>query len=166
MSFAYFRENEEVPDWIEEEAIVDEEEDELTFEHRRESDLESLMSPTSLRPSRSRSSVEAPLLWRQSSGGEYIEPRKGGTVSQKIYIATEDLTAVIAGFSTSAFGYAMYLAICVLSGGLGYLLLRWLPRWRVRLIGNPEPLHKCQWTVIEVITVRPASEIVHIANKV
>lgn len=152
MSFTYFQEIEEIPDWREEEAIVgEEEEDELAFDYHREADLEAQMSPTSLQPTRSRSSVEAPLLWRQSSGGEYVEPRKGGTVSQKIYIVTEDLTAVIAGFSTSVSGFALYLTICVLTGGLGYLLFRWMPRWRVRLIGKPEPLHRCEWTAIEVL---------------
>lgn len=162
MSFTYFQENEEIPDWREEEAIVGEdEEDELAFEYHREADLEAQMSPTSLRPTRSRSSVEAPLLWRQSSGGEYIQPRKGGTVSQKIYIVTEDLTAVIAGFSTSVTGFALYLTICVLTGGLGYLLFRWMPRWRVRLIGNPEPLHRCEWTAIEVPPIPPNLQSPH-----
>ncbi|KAL1958314.1 hypothetical protein VTO42DRAFT_4631 [Malbranchea cinnamomea] len=151
VSFTYFQEHNEVLDWRDEAAVIDEDEDLVTFGDRHEPDLESqIMSPRSvLRPTRSRSSVEAPLLWRQSTDGEYIRPRRGGTVSQKIYIVTEDLTAVIAGFSTSVYGFAVYLAICVLSGGLGYLLFRWLPRWRVKLIGRPEPLYRCQWTAIE-----------------
>jgi cation-transporting ATPase 13A3/4/5 len=106
--------------------------------------------PPDLHISRSRSSVEAPLLGRTSSEHRRRGSQTGETFSQKIYIVSEDVTAVIAGFSTSTSGYAAYMAICLLSGGLGYLLLRWMPRWRVRLIGNPESLRQCQWAAIEV----------------
>ena len=56
----------------------------------------------------------------------------------------------IAGFSTGSAGFLLYILICVFTGGLGYLLFRWLPQWRVRLVGTPAPLGKCSWVVVEV----------------
>lgn len=57
---------------------------------------------------------------------------------------------VVAGFTTSSIGYILYLAICCLTAGIGYLIFRWIPRWRIRLVGTPTPLKKCTWVVVEV----------------
>jgi cation-transporting ATPase 13A3/4/5 len=57
---------------------------------------------------------------------------------------------VVAGFTTSTIGYLLYLAICVLTGGIGYLVFRWVPRWRISIVGSPTPLKKCSWVVVEV----------------
>lgn len=98
----------------------------------------------------SRPSAESPLLRRHHSGGSDVSGyRSGGRVSQKIYILTEDMTIVIAGFSTSVFGFAIYICTCVLTCGIGYLLLRWLPKWYVKLVGRSTPLARCDWVVIE-----------------
>lgn len=97
----------------------------------------------------SRISVDDPLLARSSSK---IDARiwDSDRTTQKIYIATEDLTVVLAGFKTSKLGYALYLLLCLATAGLGYLLFRWLPRWKVRLIGSSSSLRDCHWVVIEV----------------
>jgi cation-transporting ATPase 13A3/4/5 len=42
------------------------------------------------------------------------------------------------------------MVICFLTLGFGYLLFRWLPRWRIRLVGSPSPLRDCTWVAIEV----------------
>lgn len=98
-----------------------------------------------------RDSFDAPLLHRdESPEGSVRRQSLDEVTSQKIYVATEDLTVVIAGFNTSISGYLLYLTVCFLSCGLGYLLFRWLPRWRTRLIGTPTPLCRCQWAVVEV----------------
>ena len=99
----------------------------------------------------SRVSSERPLLHnhdltKTDSGGI----GQGTRYSQKLHVTAEDLTIVIAGFSTSVLGFCVYFSICTLSLGLGYLILRWLPRWRVRLIGARKPLCDCDWVVIEV----------------
>lgn len=97
-----------------------------------------------------RGSIERPLLSRHSSAGSDTSGyRSGGRVSQKIYIHTEDMTIVVAGFKTSVIGFALYLCICVLTGGLGYLIFRWLPKWYVGFTGKPTPLGKCDWVVVE-----------------
>jgi len=70
-------------------------------------------------------------------------------VSQKVYLEEEDLTIVIAGFTTSHVGSLIYYCICWLTLGLGFLLLRWSPSWRVRLIGSVVPLGESDWVVIE-----------------
>ena len=102
----------------------------------------------------SQTSVEDPLLRRAHSTGSATSNLSGhgmrNRFSQKVYIQSEDLTIVIAGFKTSLLGYLLYLAISVLSLGLGYLLFRWLPCWRLRLVGTSCPLRSCDWVVIEV----------------
>ena len=55
----------------------------------------------------------------------------------------------------------LYLTICTLSLGLGYFILRWFPRWRVRLTGSSKPLWECDWVAIEVRELKhPGSKIV------
>ncbi|KAI1647281.1 uncharacterized protein F4817DRAFT_338035 [Daldinia loculata] len=96
----------------------------------------------------SRSSVHARLL-RTDSGVTDASGRGYSRVSQKLHMVNEDLTIVIAGFRTSRPGYTTYVLLCVVTLGLAYLLLRWLPRWQVKLIGEPCPLHDSQWVVLE-----------------
>jgi cation-transporting ATPase 13A2 len=71
-------------------------------------------------------------------------------VSQKVYIESEDLTIVITGFTTSRWKSWVYTAICVLTLGLGWLVFRWFPRWRVALTANQARLADCEWVIVEV----------------
>jgi cation-transporting ATPase 13A3/4/5 len=97
----------------------------------------------------SRGSVRSRLLRRDSglSGGSEFGR---GRFSQKTYMANEDLYIVIAGFQTSAVGLTIYVLACILTFGLAWLLLRWLPRWHVKLVGRPSTVRDCEWVVIEV----------------
>lgn len=158
-SFTYYPDEEEepLPPSEDDSAILDDE-SELHFEEEDESaDLEAGELSTMRRTSsgHSRSSVHDRLLRSDSARTEGNALGWGHRSSQKIYIANEDLTIVVAGFRTSKLGFALYLTICLVTFGLGYLLLRWLPRWQVRLIGTHCPLRDCTWVVIEVST--PAS---------
>jgi cation-transporting ATPase 13A2 len=164
-SFAYYDEEQDTEEeGLEDEAIIDEEDAEYggyTAEELEE--LEAGMSSpssNSVSPSpsrrkssvsmRSRKSVDRPLLRRHSSTGSAGSGDwKGRRSNQKIYIMTEDLTIVVAGFKTSPIGYAVYAVICVATFGLAWLLFRWLPRWRVGLVGRSTPLKECDWVVIE-----------------
>lgn len=178
-SFQYYDEDEEMDNdsWLEEEAILDDEENALDHEQdgenfddqngyhdeangegrrsRRPSSKKrrksSQQSRGSSRPSMQ--SQRAPLLRQSSTGsrgsnasGDGLNDRK----TQKLYIQSEDLTIVIAGFETSMLGYAIYITLCIITVGLAYLTFRWLPSWRVRLVGRPAPLRRCAWVVIEV----------------
>ncbi|KAI2623275.1 hypothetical protein GGR54DRAFT_597429 [Hypoxylon sp. NC1633] len=96
----------------------------------------------------SRSSVHARLL-RTESGVTDASGHGHSRVSQKLHMANEDLTIVIAGFRTSKPGYAVYISLCFASLGLAYLILRWLPRWQVKLVGEPCSLHDSEWVVLE-----------------
>ncbi|KAI1809165.1 hypothetical protein GGS20DRAFT_343323 [Poronia punctata] len=96
----------------------------------------------------SRISVNARLL-RTDSTKTDMSSRAHGRVSQKLHIVNEDLTIVIAGFRTSKIGYLTYILLCLSTLGLTYLLLRWLPRWQVKLVGEPCPLGECRWVVLE-----------------
>lgn len=99
----------------------------------------------------STSSAQEPLLIRHDPrGARSGSHAEGGRTSQKLYILTEDLTIVIAGFSTSLVRAALYTILCVSTLGLAYLVFRWLPRWHIALVGTPTPLHQCAWVVIEV----------------
>lgn len=178
-SFAYYEDERDFDseDWPEEEEAVLDEQDELerqslnaadTFvEPELDQDMDgeeqdgqrpSLMknrkssglSRTSRSSRASRTSADTPLLRRHHSAGSDASGfRTGGRMSQKIYIVTEDMTIVVAGFKTSLFGFALYICLCVLTGGLGYLVLRWLPKWYVRIIGKATTLGQCDWLVIE-----------------
>ena len=154
-SFTYFQENEESSEsshWPDDEAIEDPSDDE-EYTKSKDGDLESGLASSKRRKSSgfSRLSLEDPLLLRHDSARTDASGFGcAGRHNQKIYIATEDLTVVFAGFSTSTFGMLAYMILCLTSFGIGYLLFRWLPRWKVRLIGSPIPLHECSWIVIEV----------------
>ena len=156
-SFAYFDDEQPSPQPDANRSVSDNEEmgEEETygFETADDLDVESRPAPTGRRKSSSvsRRSVDLPLLARQTSASSSVNSGqgKGGRTSQKIYILTEDLTIVVAGFNTSLLGWPVYVAICLATLGLGYLLLRWLPRWRVKLVGSPRPLRECKWVAIE-----------------
>lgn len=155
-SFTYYPDEEEepLPPSEDDSAILDDE-SELHFEEEDGSaDLEAGELSTMRRTSsgHSRSSVHDRLLRSDSTRTEGSALGRGHRSSQKIYIVNEDLTIVVAGFRTSRLGFALYLTICLVTFGLGYLLLRWLPRWQVRLIGSQCPLRDCSWVVIEVST--------------
>ncbi|PWW72710.1 hypothetical protein C7212DRAFT_285768 [Tuber magnatum] len=96
--------------------------------------------------SATRLSSEDPLLSRRDSA---TINRDSKWTTQKIHILTEDLTIVVAGFTTSRLGYALYILISAITLGVGWLLLRWLPHWRVRLVGRRTPLRECHWVAIE-----------------
>lgn len=179
-SFTYYEEDSEPDSWLEEEAIIDEEEDEDRVDNEEDDDVDDgheqngfarsdidIESGERPLPARQRKSsglsgssrtshtcTQDPLLRRHDSGASDASYTSGrGTnnrLSQKIYIQSEDLTIVIAGFNTSILGVALYTTLCIVTAGLGYLLFRWLPRWRIRLVGSATPLKHCSWVVIEV----------------
>ncbi|KAL2836265.1 hypothetical protein BJX68DRAFT_250883 [Aspergillus pseudodeflectus] len=104
------------------------------------------------RPSfQQRSSVEDPLLPRRSlsAGSADREWKSGGKVRQEINIASEDVTIVITGFTTTTLGALLYYLFCSLTLGFAFLLFRWFPRWRIRLLGRVSPLKTCDWVVVE-----------------
>lgn len=154
-SFTYFQEDEESPEWSDDQAIIDEDVEDADVP-KRSGDLEYDLESGSISPKRrkssgfSRTTAENPLLSRHDSAKTDTSGLgRGARSSQKIYVMTEDLTIVVAGFTTQILGFLIYLCCCVLTLGLGYLVLRWLPRWRVRLIGSPKPLRECDWVVVE-----------------
>jgi cation-transporting ATPase 13A3/4/5 len=158
VSFTYFQDGEDFAEWSNEEAVEEDLGDmssgfeEASADALTEADVESSRgSFISKRHSQSRDSAEQPLLSRYISASSYGRDRRSGSrLNQKVYIASEDLTVVFAGFSTSVGGYILYITLCILTGGFAYLLLHWLPRWRIRLVGKAAPLGKCQLIAIEV----------------
>lgn len=68
---------------------------------------------------------------------------------QRYYLAEEDIVIGIAGYANCWWKVVVYHLICVLTLGLGYLVLRWIPRYRINLKGSPCPLGRADWVVIE-----------------
>ena len=153
-SFTYFQEDAETPEWSDEEAVIDDSDEENEYANGNNAlgpDLEAGDGSSFRRKSSGRSHADQPLLTRNdSTKGDTRGHDDGGNFSQKLYILTEDLTMVIAGFKTSTIGFAVYLALCVVTGGLAYLLFRWLPKWHMRLVATPAPLRSCTFVVVEV----------------
>ncbi|KAK1237514.1 hypothetical protein MKX08_003139, partial [Trichoderma sp. CBMAI-0020] len=98
--------------------------------------------------SQSRTSVHAHLL-RRDSNVTTASSHPFNRTNQKVYVENEDLMIAIAGFRTRTTGYIAYMVLCIFSGGLVYLLLRWLPRLYISLLGQACPLRDCSWVVIE-----------------
>ncbi|EGV66420.1 hypothetical protein PSN45_002982 [Yamadazyma tenuis] len=68
---------------------------------------------------------------------------------QRYYLAEEDLVIGIAGYQNNILKQTMYYLLCTITLGMAYLVLRWLPRYRINLIGDPCPLGKADWCVVE-----------------
>ncbi len=126
------------------------EDEDLDTYDRESVDLEpGQLSLSRMSSTYSRSSVHDCLLRSDSGRSESFVAGKG-KMSQKIYIINEDLTIAVAGFVTSPIGFTLYAVLCIATFGLAWLLLRWLPRWKVSLVGRQTPLRECTWVVIEV----------------
>ena len=156
-SFTYFQDDQETASGSDEALNQGEEYEDNVDPMINNEDLESGLILHRRRKSSgfSRFSIDDALLHRhESTKTDASGSLRGGKTSQKIYIVTEDLTIVATGFRTNPFGVAAYLVLCAFTLGLGYMILRWLPRWRVRLTGIPTPLCECSWIVVEVILLR------------
>ncbi|GAB1212037.1 hypothetical protein ATERTT37_001164, partial [Aspergillus terreus] len=154
VSFTYFQGEDDFVEWPDEHAVdagSDLDEEAMIAQDTGSIDGSVRSSFKSRRPSYLRSAVEEPLLpQRRSSLESYGHDRKADSrLNQKVHIESEDLTIVIAGFSSTLTGLIIYFTLCVMTLGFAYLLFRWFPRWRVRLIGKPTPLRICQWVAIE-----------------
>ena len=156
-SFTYLQEGDESPDWSEDQPLVDQVREDMDVGHEHQLDADYELGSGSSLPHRrmssgiSSASVRESLLYRHDSAKtDASDSGRVEKTSQMVYIVTEDLTIVIAGFVTQPVGLMIYIFLCIISLGLGYLILRWLPNWRVRLIGSPSPLRDCEWVVIEV----------------
>jgi cation-transporting P-type ATPase 13A2 len=152
-SFTYFQEDDDAPEWPQEEAVADDSDEDGVLDDIHDQDLEA----GSVRSKQRKSSgmlhyaADQPLLKHaDSTKSDTRAHDEGGNFSQKLYIITEDLTIVIAGFTTSMLGLTVYMTTCICTLGVAYLLLRWMPRWHIKLVGSPAPLKACSWVVIEV----------------
>lgn len=161
-SFTYFQERDEYLGWLEDEPAQVGSDEDLENGKFPEDAMDG-PAPTSIRrksSSYSRRSAEDPLLYRHDSiGTDDGRVKTGHRISQKIYIVTEDMTIVVTGFRTKPLGYLLYVFLCTLTLGLGFIVFRWLPRWRVRLVGASNPLQDCKWAAIEVGFQNPQADI-------
>jgi cation-transporting ATPase 13A3/4/5 len=68
---------------------------------------------------------------------------------QVLHLAHDELQMCITGYKTHIGGILLYYALIVLSLGLLYLVFRWMPHWRVRLIGYRVLLEQAVWITVE-----------------
>lgn len=68
---------------------------------------------------------------------------------QRYYLAEEDLIIGIAGYTNSWAKTLVYVALCVCTCGIAYVVLRWFPKYRISLMGNSSPLGLADWCVVE-----------------
>lgn len=152
-SFTYFQEHDGSPEWPDDAVIEDDggEESILGTIPGEQIDKPSMHSKRRRFSEYSSGSAHEHLLTHQDAGKSNASLfGSEARINQKIYVVTEDLTIVVAGFTTRLLGFVVYIILCTVSLGVGFLVFRWLPRWQVRLIGSPKPLHNCSWVVIEV----------------
>ena len=93
-----------------------------------------------------------PLLRRKSTDvrSEGSLTTRLARVTQKIYLADEDMVVVMSGFRTRRARLWIFRMLSVFTLGMFYLLMRWLPRWRLKFLAEPVPLAEAHWVVVEV----------------
>jgi cation-transporting P-type ATPase 13A2 len=129
--------------------IDPEEEDRHSILSSRASEVSSvaIMSTSDIE----RGGDQFPLITRKTS-----DQRSEGSFSgrarstQKIYLSDEDMVVVMSGFRTRRERLWIYRILCISTFGMMYLLLRWLPRWRLKFLAEPLPLSEAHWVVVEV----------------
>lgn len=165
-SFTYFQEDDDSPEWPDDAVLEDHSDEESILRRLSGEQIDKLSMHSKRRRSSeySSGSVHEHLMRQGSRKTNPTLVESETRVNQKIYVVTEDLTIVVAGFTTRPLGFIVYLILCTISLGVGFLVFRWLPRWRVRLIGSPKPLQYCTWVVIEVRSIFHASETAPLLN--
>jgi len=158
-SFTYYNDEDDIPEFdgsadLEEALFTDGEDDSVDLDDAASEDYILRRRSSTM----SRGSIRAQLLRRDSiattGSGHHLH-----RTTQKAYLANEDLTIAIAGFQTRRVGMMLYIALCVCTVGIAYLLFRWLPRWQIRLVGTPSSLVDCTWVVVEVCRIpRPQGD--------
>ncbi|QLQ79504.1 hypothetical protein HG537_0C01510 [Torulaspora globosa] len=95
---------------------------------------------------------------KSSTHAEYLKPRyhdkfypdlPSQQYYQRFYISEEDLVIGIAGYKTSRLRFWFFRFLCVVTGGLFYLLMRWMPYYKVKIYGIKVPLAIAEWVIVE-----------------
>lgn len=84
-----------------------------------------------------------------ASDSAFLDEYPSNLKYQRFYLAEEDLVIGIAGYTNCLWKKIIFWIICIGTFGLGYLILRWFPKYRVNLMGNSTTLGKAEWCVIE-----------------
>ncbi|CAG8797263.1 16074_t:CDS:10, partial [Gigaspora margarita] len=71
------------------------------------------------------------------------------TSIQRVYLEEEDLNILLVGYKFNRYRLYTYYILCVLTGGIFYLIGRWIPKLWVWLVGNVCELGKAEWVVVK-----------------
>ncbi|KAG7195472.1 uncharacterized protein KQ657_003234 [Scheffersomyces spartinae] len=135
-------------------------EEEPLQDHRRKSDSSSVTPDydygsiiyeggRNRRDSDSSSSKHVLLEENENELLRFYEQYPATSEYQRYYLAEEDLVIGIAGYKSSWPRTTLYYLFCIFTCGLGYLAMRWFPKFRVNMKGNKSPLGKADWAIIE-----------------
>ncbi|KAI8915334.1 P-type ATPase-like protein [Powellomyces hirtus] len=81
------------------------------------------------------------------SGQDIDEPEPTSLHDQE-YEVDEDVRIMISGYRWSRFGKVVYKILCIITGGIMWLLCRWIPRWELALTTT-----KCSLYDAEIVAV-------------
>ncbi|RKP10372.1 P-type ATPase-like protein [Thamnocephalis sphaerospora] len=68
---------------------------------------------------------------------------------QRIYLAEEELELVLTAYRYNQAWLFIYRLVCVFTAGVFYLIARWLPRLRIRMVAVQCPMGEAEWIVVE-----------------
>ncbi|CAG8453049.1 1903_t:CDS:10 [Gigaspora rosea] len=71
------------------------------------------------------------------------------TSIQRVYLEEEDLNLLLAGYKFNRYRLYTYYILCILTGGMFYLIGRWIPKLWVWLVGNVCELGRAEWVVVK-----------------
>ncbi|KAF0454787.1 P-type ATPase-like protein [Gigaspora margarita] len=71
------------------------------------------------------------------------------TSIQRVYLEEEDLNILLVGYKFNRYRLYIYYILCVLTGGIFYLIGRWIPKLWVWSVGNVCELGKAEWVVVK-----------------
>ncbi|CAG8551417.1 5269_t:CDS:10, partial [Dentiscutata erythropus] len=71
------------------------------------------------------------------------------TSIQRVYLEEEDLNLLLVGYKFNRYRLYAYYILCGLTGGIFYLICRWIPKLWVWSVGNVCELGKAEWLVVK-----------------
>ncbi|CAG8441606.1 2748_t:CDS:10 [Diversispora eburnea] len=92
-----------------------------------------------------------PLLRKNVSGktGKTVLDIGNEISIQNVYLEEEDLNLFLIGYKFHRYRLYSYYILCILTGGILYLLFRWIPRLWVLWVGSECEMGKAEWILIK-----------------
>lgn len=111
-------------------------------------------------PTNSRLETTADVINAAREEATYTD--KDSLSRQQIYLAEDDCLIRLTGYRTIAFRQLLFWIVSILTLGVVYLLLRWIPRYRLRWVCQETSFDKAEFIVVQnqwgdLLQVKPAT---------